>query len=181
MRRTGRFVLGVLAVAVLGCKSHPELSKTNDKGSSEWKHWGGTSTMTILTINAGNKVDTPAGDKILELGVTCDGFHKLYEFQVGSSAEPDSGAVSIGFDDGSLTNKTFDVDSTQLKDRRVFSLRPSKADRTEILRQFKHASNFVFEFAPKGGKPQRSKFKLLNINTLLEQDQNCKEAVASIQ
>lgn len=181
MRRTWRFALGIVLVAALGCKSHPELSKKNDKGSAEWRHFEGSGTLSILSIRAGNLIDTPAGDKVVDLSVNCDGFHKLFDVETHTLAEPDSGTVSIGINDGTLSSKTWETDSIQTKGGLVYTIKPSRADQNDVLRQIKHGNELVFEFTPKGGKPQRSKFKLLNISALLDQDHNCKEAVASVQ
>jgi hypothetical protein len=180
IRRTWQFAVGILLLAGISCKSHPELSKTNDKGSSAWNHSGGSSTLSIFSIKATNLITTPAGDKLVELDINCDGFHKLFDLQMATFAEPESGAVKVGTDGASLSDKNWHTDSTELKIGRVYVMKPAEPDRNDLLRRMRHANEFEFEFTPKGGKPQRSKFRLLNISALLDQDDNCKEAVASI-
>jgi hypothetical protein len=56
----------------------------------------------------------------------------------------------------------------------VYSIEPDHDDRPELVRQIRRSRNFQFEFTPKGGKPQRSNFKLLNIATLMDKDPYCK-------
>src|SRR6476619_3534797 len=140
MRRPLRFALGILLIAALGCKSHPELSKTNDKGSSEWRHAGGTGTLSVFSIKAGNLIETPAGDKVMELDINCDGFHKLAELQMASFVEPENGAVNIGVNDGALANKTWDTNSMELKAGRAYTMKPSKNDQSDVLRQIRQGN-----------------------------------------
>jgi hypothetical protein len=180
MRRTGQCALGIVLLAALGCKSRPELSKTNDKGSSEWKHSGADSTVSQYSIASGNRIDTPDGEKIPELGIVCLSDYHTIEVRVGTASEPQTGAVSVGFD-GELSQKDWEIKSNHVKDRILFTLRPPDADQAQILRQLRQSKDFQFEFTPKGGQPQRMKFKLLNINALLNQDEGCRKAGLSAQ
>jgi hypothetical protein len=46
-----------------------------------------------------------------------------------------NGAVNIGVNDGALVNKIWDTNSIQLKAGRAFTMKPSKADQGDVLRQ----------------------------------------------
>ena len=179
MRRTWRYALGVLLIAALGCKGHPELSKTNDKNSSEWKHRQ-VNTLSFYWIASGNRVDTPGGEKIPELGITCDSNYHLMEVRVATASEPQTGVVGLGFD-GGLSQKNWEIKPEQVKDRVVYTLKVPDADQGDLLGQFRKSKEFQFEFTPKGGQPQRTKFKLLNIGTLLDQDENCRKVAISVR
>jgi hypothetical protein len=87
--------------------------------------------------------------------------------------------VRIGFDDA-LTPKNWDVESTPLQGHVLYDISPTHGDKDTFVRQLKGGKNFQFEFTPKGGKPQRSNFKLLNIATLMDQDPNCKALAARV-
>ena len=174
-RRIGQFALGILLLAALGCKGHPELSKTNDKNSSEWKRLEAIGTLSIYSIASGNRIDTPGGEKIPGLGISCASDYHTIEVDVTTGFEPETGAVKFGFG-GRLSQKNWDVKTDQVRDRTIFTLIPPDADQADILRQLRQSKEFEFEFTPKGGKPQRSRFKLLNINTLIDQDKICKAA-----
>jgi hypothetical protein len=175
MRRTRRYALGVLLLAVLGCKNHPELSKTNDKNSSEWKRLEAAGTLSVYSIASGNRIDTPAGEKIPGLGISCASDYHSIEVDVATGYEPETGAVQVGFG-GGLSQKNWEIKTNHVRDRIIFSLSPPDADQADIIRQLRQSKNFEFEFTPKGGKPQRTKFKLLNINNLIDQDQICKKS-----
>lgn len=170
---------GALFIAALGCRSHPELSKTNDEHSGEWRHTS-VSTLTVFSIKAGNRIDTPQGEKLVGFSVSCHSDTKNFEIGVTMDAEPESGAVSVGFD-GGLSQKTWNVKPFQMKDHQYYGMKPTDTDQADLVRQLRHAKNFQFEFTPKGGKPQRSDFKALNIGSLLEQDENCKGAATGVQ
>lgn len=170
---------GTLFIAALGCRSHPELSKTNDQGTSEWRRLG-VPTHSVYSIKAGNRIDTPAGEKVLSLNVGCDSEYKTLELGIVVEPEPESGAVTVGFDDA-LAQKTWNVKPNQIKDHVFYGIRPTDSDQPELVRQLRRSKNFQFEFTPKGGKPQRSNFNLLNIGTLMDQDPNCKEPAPRAQ
>lgn len=174
MRRMWRYALGALLIAALGCKGHPELSKTNDKNSSEWKRTG-SGSLSIFSIASGNRIDTPGGEKIPSIGVMCDSDYHSMEVVFSPGVEPENGAVSVGFD-GGLSPKNWNLKSNQIRDRTLYSLRPSDEEQADVFRQIRQANEFQFEFTPKGGKPQRTRFKLLNLNSLVDQDENCKKA-----
>ena len=169
----------VLTVAALGCRSHPELSKTNNDRSGEWRQTT-TNTNAFFSIKAGNRIDTPQGEGLVGFGVSCNSDPKKFESRVTMDAEPESGAVAVGFD-GALSQKTWTIHPFQMSGRQYYSMESPENETPELVRQLKHAQNFQFEFTPKGGKPQRSIFKTLNIGTLLDQDEVCKAAAAGGQ
>jgi hypothetical protein len=179
MRKSWALVLGMLLVLALGCKSHPELSKINNERSGEWKQ-SITGTHSFYSIKAGNRINTPNGDGLVGFGVSCDSDSDKFKSRVTMDAEPESGAVGLGFDDA-LSQKTWSVHPFQMSGRQYYDMEPSENDIADLVRQLRHAKSFQFEFTPKAGKPQRSNFKALNIGTLLDKDENCKAAGASVQ
>jgi hypothetical protein len=181
MRTTGRYLLGIVLVAALGCKSHPELSKTNSEGSSEWKRFGGQSQLTTFAIAAGNRIDTPAGEKYSVLTVACDAYSPSFSALLTTSIDPESGDIGMGFDDAELAKEKWEPKTKDFKGRPVHYMEVPDSDLPGFVRQLRKSNTFQFEFTPKGGKPQRSRFKLLNINTLLDQEQNCKPGLAHLQ
>jgi hypothetical protein len=180
-RTTGRFALGVVLIAVLGCKSHPELSKTNSEGSAEWKKWGGQSQLITFTIAAANRIDTPAGEKYQVLAVVCDGSFPSFSVNVGTPVDSENGDVSMSFNDADLAKQQWEPKTRDLKQRRVYYMEVPESELPGFVRQLRQASTFQFEFTPKGGKAQRSRFNLLNINSLLDQEENCKKPLSRLQ
>jgi hypothetical protein len=171
-----RFALsGVLFFALVGCRSHPELSKTNAKNSSEWHRLEAVGTLSMYWIASANRIDTPGGEKIPGLDVSCASQYHTIEMDVTTGFLPETGAVKFGFG-GRLSQKNWDIKTDQVRDRTIFTLMPPDTDQADLLRQLRQSKEFEFEFTPKGGKSQRSRFKLLNINTLIDQDQICKKA-----
>ena len=185
LQKIWSFALAVIFIAfvVLGCSRHPELKKTNEKGASQWNlrqtRLQGQPDLIILTIAAGNKIDTPAGEKVAVLGVSCGGVDP-FSVDLSTAVEAESGDVSTGFDEAALAGKKWEVHTTELKDRKIYTMHLLDADQSDFLRQLRHSGTFQFEFTPKGGKPQLSNFKLLNINSLLEQQQSCKSALEHV-
>src|SRR5262249_3221016 len=104
-----------------GCSRHPELKKTNEKGASQWNlrqfRHEGQADLDVLTIAAGNKIDTPAGEKVAVLGVSCGGADP-FSVDLSTAVEAESGDVSTGFDEAALAGKKWEVHTTELKDRK---------------------------------------------------------------
>ena len=180
MRKSWAFLLGMLLVVAIACKSHPELSKTNSDHSGEWKH-SDSNSHAFFSIKAANRIDTPQGEGVVGFSVSCDSDSKKFGGGVTMDAEPESGAVSLGFDGGTLSQKTWTIHPFQMNGRQYYGMHPSDNEVPDLVRQLKQAKNFQFEFTPKGGKPQRSNFQALNIGTLLDQDEVCKAAAAGGQ
>src|SRR5262249_33604591 len=161
LQKISSFALAVtfITIVALGCSRHPELAKTNEKGASEWKRRQtkivGQPDLIILTINAANRIDTPAGEKFVQFGLSCGGY-KPFSVLVATGAEAENGDVKIGFDGAALAQKKWDVKSA--KDHPVNGMELPEADESDFLRQLRHAGTFQFEFTPKGGKPQMSTF-----------------------
>jgi hypothetical protein len=172
-------VMGNLLIAVLGCRSHPELSKTNDEHSGEWRRIA-SNTHTTFAIKASNRINTPQGEDLVGFSITCDPSLKKFFAAMSMQAEPQSGSVALDVDE-KLSQETWSVHSSEMNGRHYYILAPSTDQAAEIVRQLEQAKAFEFELTPKGGKPQRSNFKLLNIGALLDQEENCKTVRASIQ
>jgi hypothetical protein len=95
--------------------------------------------------------------------------------------DAENGDVSMGFDNTALVARKWEPKMRNVKNRLLHSMDVPEAELPDFVRHLRRAGIFQFEFTPKGGKPQRSKFKLLNINTLLDQEQNCKAGLAHLQ
>lgn len=180
------FLLAAL-VLILGCSrtpSRPELAKVNENGAAEWKRHDIKGDQYLpaavhFGIRSTNRIDTPLGEKVAQFGISCGGDPPL-EIGVTTLIEAQSGDVKIGFDGASLADEKWDVQPLKLSSGSFDSLRAPEAERGNLLRHLRRAGTFQFEFTPKGGKPQLSSFKLLNINTLLDQEKICKTALDNI-
>lgn len=174
---------GVFVMMVApGCSRHPELAKTNEKGSSEWKRRQtklvGQPDFILFSISAGNRIDTPTGEKVVQFGLSCGGFTP-FMIQAGPGAEAESGDVKIGFDGAALAPKKWKAQG--VGDFPLYAFELADADQGDFVRQLRHAGTFQLEFTPKGGKPQLSTFKLLNISSLIDQEESCKSALRNVR